>query len=103
MVATLPGRPVVARRSSANVAKSAIFVPGDHLSRAADRPFQPRGGGTARDELVGFDLSKGTVRFTSGKPIPDDALKRLLGQVTTCYKDGLGPRTAATSDARRFK
>jgi uncharacterized protein YdhG (YjbR/CyaY superfamily) len=34
----------------------------------------------ARDELVGFDVSNGTVRFTPGKPIPDDALKRLLNR-----------------------
>jgi uncharacterized protein YdhG (YjbR/CyaY superfamily) len=32
----------------------------------------------ARNELVGFELSKGTVRFTPDKPIPDSALKRLL-------------------------
>jgi uncharacterized protein YdhG (YjbR/CyaY superfamily) len=32
----------------------------------------------ARDELAGFDLSKGTVRFTPENPIPGAALKQLL-------------------------
>ncbi|HET8873038.1 MAG TPA: DUF1801 domain-containing protein [Gaiellaceae bacterium] len=41
-------------------------------------PFSPEAVDTARDELVGFELSKGTVRFTPDKPIPDSALKRLL-------------------------
>jgi hypothetical protein len=31
-----------------------------------------------RDELAGFDLSKGTIRFTPEKPIPGSALRRLL-------------------------
>ena len=41
-------------------------------------PFSPEAVEAARDELVGFDLSKGTVRFTPDEPIPDAALKRLL-------------------------
>jgi uncharacterized protein YdhG (YjbR/CyaY superfamily) len=41
-------------------------------------PFSPEAVDAARDELVGFELSKGTVRFTPDKPIPDSALKRLL-------------------------
>jgi len=43
-------------------------------------PFSPEAVDAARDELVGFDLSKGTVRFTPDKAIPDSALKRLLDQ-----------------------
>jgi uncharacterized protein YdhG (YjbR/CyaY superfamily) len=41
-------------------------------------PFSPEAVDAARNELVGFELSKGTVRFTPDKPIPDSALKRLL-------------------------
>jgi uncharacterized protein YdhG (YjbR/CyaY superfamily) len=41
-------------------------------------PFSPEAVDAARDELAGFDLSKGTVRFTPEKPIPDPALQRLL-------------------------
>lgn len=41
-------------------------------------PFSPEAVDAARDELAGFDLSKGTVRFTPEKPIPDSALQRLL-------------------------
>ena len=41
-------------------------------------PFSPEAVEAARDELVGFDLSKGTVRFTPDEPIPAAALKRLL-------------------------
>jgi uncharacterized protein YdhG (YjbR/CyaY superfamily) len=43
-------------------------------------PFSPEAVEATRDELVGFDLTKGTVRFTPDKPIPDSALKRLLDQ-----------------------
>jgi uncharacterized protein YdhG (YjbR/CyaY superfamily) len=41
-------------------------------------PFSPEAIDAARDALAGFDLSKGTVRFTPDKPIPDSALKQLL-------------------------
>jgi uncharacterized protein YdhG (YjbR/CyaY superfamily) len=41
-------------------------------------PFSPEAVDAARDDLAGFELSKGTVRFTPDKPIPDSALKRLL-------------------------
>jgi uncharacterized protein YdhG (YjbR/CyaY superfamily) len=41
-------------------------------------PFSPDAVDAARDALVGFDLSKGTVRFTPDKPIPDAALEELL-------------------------
>jgi len=41
-------------------------------------PFSPEAVDAARDELAGFDLSKGTVRFTPEKPIPESALQRLL-------------------------
>jgi uncharacterized protein YdhG (YjbR/CyaY superfamily) len=41
-------------------------------------PFSPGAVDAARDALAGFDLSKGTVRFTPDKPIPDAALEELL-------------------------
>jgi uncharacterized protein YdhG (YjbR/CyaY superfamily) len=41
-------------------------------------PFSPEAVEAARDELAGFDLSKGTVRFTPENPIPGAALKQLL-------------------------
>jgi uncharacterized protein YdhG (YjbR/CyaY superfamily) len=47
----------------------------DHLSVF---PFSPEAIDAAREALAGFDLSKGTVRFTPDKPIPDDALEQLL-------------------------
>jgi uncharacterized protein YdhG (YjbR/CyaY superfamily) len=31
-----------------------------------------------RDELEGFSLSSGTIRFTPDKPLPDSALEKLI-------------------------
>jgi uncharacterized protein YdhG (YjbR/CyaY superfamily) len=41
-------------------------------------PFSPEAIAAARGALAGFDLSKGTVRFTPDKPIPESALEQLL-------------------------
>jgi uncharacterized protein YdhG (YjbR/CyaY superfamily) len=41
-------------------------------------PFSPEAIESARDALAGFDLSKGTVRFTPDDPIPDSALEQLI-------------------------
>jgi uncharacterized protein YdhG (YjbR/CyaY superfamily) len=41
-------------------------------------PFSPEAVDAARAELAGFQLSKGTVRFTPDTPIPDSALEQLL-------------------------
>jgi uncharacterized protein YdhG (YjbR/CyaY superfamily) len=41
-------------------------------------PFSPEAVEAARGSLAGFDLSKGTVRLTPDKPIPDSALEQLL-------------------------
>ena len=41
-------------------------------------PFSPDAVEAARESLAGFDLSKGTVRFTPDKPIPEGALEQLL-------------------------
>jgi uncharacterized protein YdhG (YjbR/CyaY superfamily) len=41
-------------------------------------PFSPEAIDAARDALAGFDLSKGTVRFTPEKAIPESALEHLI-------------------------
>lgn len=41
-------------------------------------PFSPAAIDAVRDDLAGYSLSKGTVRFTAERPIPDDVLERLL-------------------------
>jgi uncharacterized protein YdhG (YjbR/CyaY superfamily) len=41
-------------------------------------PFSPEAIDAARGALAGFDVSKGTVRFTLERPIPDPALELLL-------------------------
>ena len=41
-------------------------------------PFSPEAVDAARGALAGFDLSKGTVRFTPENPIPESALEQLL-------------------------
>ncbi len=41
-------------------------------------PFSPAAVEAARAQLTGFDLSKGTVRFTPEKPLPEAALRALL-------------------------
>ena len=58
------GRPLLGFRASKN-----------HLSVF---PFSPAALDAARGSLTGFDLSKGTVRFTVEHPIPDTALEALL-------------------------
>jgi uncharacterized protein YdhG (YjbR/CyaY superfamily) len=58
------GRPLLGVKASKN-----------HLSVF---PFSPEAVDAARQSLVGFDLSKGTVRFTPEKPIPEPALEQLL-------------------------
>ena len=41
-------------------------------------PFSPAAIDAVREDLEGYSLSKGTVRFTAEHPIPDDVLERLL-------------------------
>ena len=59
------GRPLVA----ATVAK-------DHLSVF---PFSPPVVEAVAGDLDGFDLSKGTIRFTIDSAIPDAVLERIVG------------------------
>ena len=53
----------------------AVIAAAKHLSLF---PFSPAAIDLVRDELDGFSLSKGTVRFTVDHPIPDAVLGRLL-------------------------
>ncbi|MFD4377059.1 iron chaperone [Streptomyces sp. NPDC058486] len=41
-------------------------------------PFSPEAVDAVRGRLAGFDLSKGTIRFTPGHPLPDDVLSDLI-------------------------
>jgi uncharacterized protein YdhG (YjbR/CyaY superfamily) len=41
-------------------------------------PFSAEAIEAARDALEGFDVTKGTVRFTPDRPIREQALKQLL-------------------------
>lgn len=52
------------------------------VSRAARHlalyPFSPAAIDAVRDGLAGFDVSKGTIRFTVDHPLPDDVVERLV-------------------------
>lgn len=41
-------------------------------------PFSPAAIDAARDDLAGFSLAKGTVRFTADRPIPEPLLDRII-------------------------
>jgi uncharacterized protein YdhG (YjbR/CyaY superfamily) len=41
-------------------------------------PFSPAAIEAVKDRLEGFDLAKGTVCFTTERPIPDDVVKDLV-------------------------
>ena len=41
-------------------------------------PFRPAAIDAVRDDLAGFSLSKGTVRFSAAHPLPEDVLDRLI-------------------------
>jgi uncharacterized protein YdhG (YjbR/CyaY superfamily) len=41
-------------------------------------PFSPAAIDAVRDELEGYSLSKGTVRFTAEHPLPDGVVERIL-------------------------
>jgi uncharacterized protein YdhG (YjbR/CyaY superfamily) len=46
-------------------------------------PFSPAAIEAVKDRLVGFELSKGTIRFTPDSPVPDDVLARARKQEIT--------------------
>jgi uncharacterized protein YdhG (YjbR/CyaY superfamily) len=58
------GRPLLAFRAAKN-----------HLSVF---PFSPEAIEAVADRLEGFDLSKGTIRFTPEQPLPEDVLGDLI-------------------------
>ncbi|HEY3036337.1 MAG TPA: DUF1801 domain-containing protein, partial [Streptosporangiaceae bacterium] len=41
-------------------------------------PFSPRVVDSVRDRLAGFELSKGTIRFTVTTPLPDDVVRDIV-------------------------
>jgi uncharacterized protein YdhG (YjbR/CyaY superfamily) len=41
-------------------------------------PFSPASVEAVREELAGFDLSKGTVRFSAETPLPDEPVRSLV-------------------------
>lgn len=41
-------------------------------------PFSPQAVDAVRDRLAGYQVSKGTVRFTAGNPLPDDAVREIV-------------------------
>ena len=60
----LRGRPLLGMRAAAG-----------HLSVF---PFSPQVVAAVAGRLAGFTLSKGTVRFTPGQPLPADVLRDLV-------------------------
>ena len=47
----------------------------DHLSVF---PFSPQVVASVRDRLAGFELSKGTIRFSVAAPLPDEVLRDIV-------------------------
>ncbi len=47
----------------------------DHLSVF---PFSSRVVDSVRDRLAGFELSKGTIRFTVAMPLPDEVVRDVV-------------------------
>lgn len=41
-------------------------------------PFSPPAIDTVRERLEGFEVSKGTIRFTADRPLPDDVVRDLV-------------------------
>jgi uncharacterized protein YdhG (YjbR/CyaY superfamily) len=41
-------------------------------------PFSARVVEAVRDQLAGFELSKGTLRFTAAKPLPDKTIREIV-------------------------
>lgn len=41
-------------------------------------PFSSRIVDAVRDRLTGFELSKGTIRFTAARPIPDEVVRDIV-------------------------
>jgi uncharacterized protein YdhG (YjbR/CyaY superfamily) len=41
-------------------------------------PFSPEVVDAVRDRLAGYDLAKGTIRFTAERPLPDDVVREVV-------------------------
>ena len=41
-------------------------------------PFSSRVVDAVRDQLAAFELSKGTIRFTAGMPLPDEVVREIV-------------------------
>lgn len=41
-------------------------------------PFSPKVVDSVREQLAGFELSKGTIRFTIATPVPDEIVRDLV-------------------------
>jgi hypothetical protein len=61
-----PSRPGMASRSSSRTNHLSLF------------PFSPQVVAAVKGRLAGYDLSKGTIRFTEAKPIPEDVIWEIL-------------------------
>jgi uncharacterized protein YdhG (YjbR/CyaY superfamily) len=52
-------------------------------------PFSPAAIDAVRDRLEGFDLAKGTIRFSPEQPVPDDVLadvvRARMREITTSH------------------
>ena len=66
------GMPALRYRGKALVA---VMNARDHIGLY---PFSPEAIDVVRDDLAGFSLAKGTIRFTADRPIPADVLDRLI-------------------------
>ncbi len=42
-------------------------------------PFSPEAVAAVAPQLAGFSLSKGTIRFTADRPLPDGVVRELVG------------------------
>jgi uncharacterized protein YdhG (YjbR/CyaY superfamily) len=60
------------------VAGKPLIGVGVGASHLAVYPFSPEAIDSVRDALDGFSASKGTIRFTAEKPLPDTVLRRLI-------------------------
>jgi uncharacterized protein YdhG (YjbR/CyaY superfamily) len=54
-------------------------------------PFSPAVVEHVRDRLAGFDVSKGTIRFTVDHPLPDDVIREVVSaRLTEITGEGTG-------------
>ena len=66
------GMPALRYRGKALVA---VMNARDHIGLY---PFSPEAIDVVRDDLAGFSLAKGTIRFTPEHPLPDSLVDRIV-------------------------